>query len=652
MTALSIQPTFPIFTDIDGQPLEDGYVFIGTANLNPITNPITVYWDAALTLTAVQPIRTLGGYPMNSGTPARLYVNSNYSIQVQNKNGSLIYSALAAGDRFSDVVVDISFADVTGTLGSDRVTFLQAGTGAVTRTAQAKMRDVVSVKDFGAVGDGVTDDTAAIQLAINTGFSLYFPAGTYRVSSLTQSTNSQRFVADGDVTISKNANGPIITSSGSFVEMSGIRFSGAGFTGDNLVFSGNGCRFLNCGSRDAAGRALKATGGATQISGSNPIWATTDATASGYDIELGVSGTASLYNQLYGIYTSQVTGGILLIDTGSHVIFGGQFGKLTIQAGTSPAGVNGGMTSNARILGTVSVGLSSAVFTGNQFSTQTITFETGTSGNSLDLSNSASSATIVNNGNNNSIIMRATSSGGTTDFAFGPSSWTGSIKVDNQNTWSFPRDIVIENARNLRLKDSGGTAQSGIVLNSGNDWTIGADTGTGNFMNISSGDGGIYFVLGGSSQFLATSSYFRPQVDGTPNLGGASNRFNTVYATTGAINTSDEREKQDIADLDAAEKRVAVALKGMVKKFRFKDAVQAKGNAARIHVGVIAQEVISAFQAEGLDPMRYAIVCYDEWDAADEIVSEDGSVISPARAAGNRYGVRYEELLAFIIAAL
>jgi hypothetical protein len=163
MTALSIQPTFPIFTDIDGQPLEDGYVFIGTANLNPITNPITVYWDAALTLTAVQPIRTLGGYPMNSGTPARLYVNSDYSIQVQNRNGSMVYSAPAATERYGNV---ISFADITGTLGSDRVSFLQAGSGAITRSAQAKMRDIVNVNDFGADPTGVNDSSAAFAAAI------------------------------------------------------------------------------------------------------------------------------------------------------------------------------------------------------------------------------------------------------------------------------------------------------------------------------------------------------------------------------------------------------------------------------------------------------------------------------------------------------
>jgi hypothetical protein len=175
MPALSIQPPYPIFTDTDGQPLENGYVWIGTANQNPITNPIAAYWDAALTVTAAQPVRTLNGYPSNAGTPARLYVNSDYSIQVQNKNGTVVYSAPGATERLSDVVV-------TG-VDSSEVTFLQAGTGAVTRTAQSKLRDIVSVKDFGAVGDGVADDAAAFTAASAAANSILVPIGTYRIGS-------------------------------------------------------------------------------------------------------------------------------------------------------------------------------------------------------------------------------------------------------------------------------------------------------------------------------------------------------------------------------------------------------------------------------------------------------------------------------------
>jgi hypothetical protein len=91
---------------------------------------------------------------------------------------------------------------------------------------------------------------------------------------------------------------------------------------------------------------------------------------------------------------------------------------------------------------------------------------------------------------------------------------------------------------------------------------------------------------------------------------------------------------------------VAVALKGLVKKYRFKDAVAAKGDDARIHVGVVAQEVIAAFASEGLDANRYGLLCYDEWK---EELDEDQNVV---KAAGDRYGIRYDQLLAFIIAAI
>ena len=164
MSALSIQPTFPIFTDIDGQPLEDGYIFIGAANLNPQTNPIIVYQNAALTTVAVQPIRTRGGYPVFSGTPARLYVNSDYSIRVMNRNGSAVYSAPSATERYSNVV----FSSVDA---SD-ITYQQAGTGSVQTNVQTALRRWVYVDDFGADNTGVADSTSAIQAAVDYAESL------------------------------------------------------------------------------------------------------------------------------------------------------------------------------------------------------------------------------------------------------------------------------------------------------------------------------------------------------------------------------------------------------------------------------------------------------------------------------------------------
>lgn len=292
----------------------------------------------------------------------------------------------AASARASKFLSFDASGNPVATVGTNATTstFLQAGAGAVTRSVNDKLRDFVSVKDFGAVGDGLTNDTAALQTAINTGFPLRFPAGTYRAANLTQSTNFQRFYADGDVKIQKNANGPIITCTGSDVEFNGIDFRGDAaapvFTGDNVVATGNNFRLINCGSRWASGRAVKATGNHVQIIGTCDIYQTTNATASGFDIELGVSGTATLYHYIQHIYSSQSTGGILTTDTGSLSVVGSQFGKLTIANGTSPSGINGGMYVGNRILGNVTVNVSNSTFSGNQLSGSTITFAAGTSG--------------------------------------------------------------------------------------------------------------------------------------------------------------------------------------------------------------------------------------------------------------------------------
>ena len=81
-------------------------------------------------------------------------------------------------------------------------TFTQSGTGAVERSVTAKLGEVVSVKDFGAVGDGATDDTTAIQAAIDyiatVGGTVFFPAGAYLLTaSLTVDDNNVRLLGEG-----------------------------------------------------------------------------------------------------------------------------------------------------------------------------------------------------------------------------------------------------------------------------------------------------------------------------------------------------------------------------------------------------------------------------------------------------------------------
>ena len=128
--------------------------------------------------------------------------------------------------------------------------------------------------------------------------------------------------------------------------------------------------------------------------------------------------------------------------------------------------------------------------------------------------------------------------------------------------------------------------------------------------------------------------------DNTIDLGQTSYRFDDIYATNGTIQTSDRNEKQDIEALSDAEQRVAVAAKGLLRKFRWKSSVAEKGDEARTHFGIIAQDLQAAFEAEGLDAGRYAMFINSTW--TDEETGEERS----------RMGVRYSELLAFVIAAI
>ena len=145
---------------------------------------------------------------------------------------------------------------------------------------------------------------------------------------------------------------------------------------------------------------------------------------------------------------------------------------------------------------------------------------------------------------------------------------------------------------------------------------------------------GVYFVVKGD---------IIPSVDagltGHSDLGDPSTRYEDAYIRDGVTTGSDANDKQDIETLSDAEQRVAAACKGLLRKWRWIDAVEAKGENARIHFGIIAQDLQDAFTAEGLDAGRYAMFISSTW------TDEDGN-------EQTRLGVRYSELLAFIISAI
>jgi len=199
-----ITAPYPIFTGADGLPLEAGHVYLGVVNQNPETNPVVAYWDEAGTQPISQPIRTQNGYPVRNGTPSIIYVGSEYSITVKDKNGSLVsYSA------YSNNVLQ------TGA-------FLQAGTGAVLRPAQSKMQDIVSAFDF-MTADEIAAVKAKTAVAVHTktqaaldalatagGGALFLPHGGYYHTTAPSVPRSVSIYGEGgeaSVIYAKSCNG-------------------------------------------------------------------------------------------------------------------------------------------------------------------------------------------------------------------------------------------------------------------------------------------------------------------------------------------------------------------------------------------------------------------------------------------------------------
>lgn len=154
-----------------------------------------------------------------------------------------------------------------------------------------------------------------------------------------------------------------------------------------------------------------------------------------------------------------------------------------------------------------------------------------------------------------------------------------------------------------------------------------------------------------------------PGADNTQNFGSAALRWATIYAGTGAINTSDAREKTAVRGMSDAEIAAAKDLSKEVGIYQFIASISAKGDKARQHVGMTVQRAIEVMKSHGLSPFNYGFICYDKWEDAffehPEITPVEGSEgieavegkaawVEQTQKAGDRYAFRYDQLNLFI----
>lgn len=178
MALLAPNPRIQII-DANGNPVAGGKIYTYLAGT---TTPVATYTDYTQNTTNTNPVI------LDAAGRASIWISDSvqYKFVVNDANDVLLYTT----DNINTPPLD--WALLNSAAGSSYVGYTQGSAQAVTRTAQAKMRDILSVRDFGAVGDNITDDTTAIQNAINiaaiTGKTVFFPAGTYIITTLTLPT--------------------------------------------------------------------------------------------------------------------------------------------------------------------------------------------------------------------------------------------------------------------------------------------------------------------------------------------------------------------------------------------------------------------------------------------------------------------------------
>jgi hypothetical protein len=540
-------------------------------------------------------------------------------------------------------------------------------TGAVNRPINEKLSEWVSVKDFGAVGNGATDDTVAIQNAIDFGVLnkqiIYFPSGTYLVTDTLNLTVGSQLAGETKYQYTKGFNIDPKATTINFQPTSLkslFVFGGTNYAGFRFHCSIEGF-YLRGNSTDASGNSLYA------IDLNTIIYAHFENIGI-EQFRTPIRCNATINNRMVNIYASGTVQAVLYAGNTETTDVWEQCSFWGSPVGVTFAGATIGIRFNNCLweqINTYGMDIHSAcqsVMVTDGYC-EDVPFGASPAADSCMFRVGLISGSSLANINNHLIVTGGMFNGRNAGdagqlFKIG-SCWGIIVTGVAANRWPllFETDATQTKPNSISVANMQGI-QWGGTIDDASKWSGVVPNGL-----LNTGDYDVN-IIGKVASFYDTqttlltnsvvvpSTAWYPATDNAASLGLSNQRWTTVYATTGTINTSDANEKQDFLAISDVEKRVALQIKSMLKRYRFKDAVAKKGDSARYHFGAVVQEVQQAFANEGLDASRYGLFCYDEWEATEAILSADNVEIYPAQPAGHRYGLRYDELFAFIISAL
>ena len=572
-----------------------------------------------------------------------LTTGSTYKFVLSDASNAVIgtYDNIPGANDYTAITALIAgvYADFASTTdnakGDALVGFKQSNssgflTNAVARTVNTKLQEWVSILDFGADPTGANDSTTAIQNAINASKYVLIPYGVYRCDNIItiQSTyNNQKHVQMlGAQLIRQSANsaatGAVIQLLGSYGSFDG----GHGFiTTQNNSFQG----VVSLGHSD------NTTSNYTAVH-----WSFKNVT-----VETKIFATSPTIYQAIGVY---IPSSQPFLGSGAANYFG-TVENVNVQNASLAFWltdlVNGCVFVNCTVNGYWFSGFTLQGAYGNTFYGGFLEFCYQNSKTGIQLLTKAYPAAPYAS----SLQSQWNNFFGSTMELYATSMIGVQIDVNCQGNFvQFNWNSVGQ-----AIADSDGF--NTILESRVNQFTkVASNTVTG--VGSSAQEVGILptgaSYAAGSGVYVNSNGTFYPSADNVTNLGTAVRRWKEVFAANAVINTSDARLKEQDRSLSDSERAVAVKVKGLLKAFKFKDAVQAKGDKARIHFGVYAQEVVEAFASEGLNANDYGMLCFDKWDAKEAVTDRDGNITRPAQEAGESFGIRYEELLAFVIAAI